>query len=88
MLARIVAYKIQEKVMADVASGQPERATSRLKNLSTHLMNFGEAELARAALLEAGTLTRTGQLSDEGRKRIRYGTRALSGSAILSAQKQ
>ena len=88
MLARIAAYKIQEKVIVDVERGEPERATTRLKNLSTHLMNFGETELARAALLEAGTLTRTGQLSDEGRKRLRYGTRALSGTAILGAQKK
>ena len=88
MLARIAAYKIQEKVIADVERGEMARATTRLKNLSTHLMNLGETELARAALLEAGTLTRTGHLSDEGRKRIRYGTRALSGTAILGAQKK
>jgi Ca-activated chloride channel family protein len=88
MLARIAAFKIQEKVMADVARGERARATERLQNLSTHLMNFGETELARAALLEAKTLTLTGQLSDEGSKRIRYGTRALSGTGILGAQKE
>jgi Ca-activated chloride channel family protein len=88
MLARIAAYKIQEKVIVDLAEGKPAQATARLKNLATHLMNFGESELARAALLEAKTLTLTGHLSDEGGKRIRYGTRALSGTAILGAQKR
>ena len=88
MVARIAAYQIQEKVMADIAKGETERATNRLKNLATHLMNFGEAELARAALLEAGTLAGTGKLSTDGPKRMRYGTRALSGTAILGAREK
>ena len=37
-----------------------------------------ENDLAKAALLEAGRLARTGHISPEGRKRIRYGTRGLS----------
>jgi hypothetical protein len=46
--------------------------------MATRLLNIGENELAKAALLEAGRLTRTGHLSPEGRKKIRYGTRGLS----------
>jgi hypothetical protein len=46
--------------------------------MATRLLNLGETELARAALLEAGRLSRTGDLSSEGRKKIRYGTRSLS----------
>jgi hypothetical protein len=42
------------------------------------LINIGEIELARAALLEASRISKTGQLSPEGRKKIKYGTRSLS----------
>ncbi len=79
-LARIAVFKVQEKAQADLARGDHARATTRMQNLATHLLNFGEVELARAALLEAGELNRTGQMSAEGRKRIRYGTRGLSHS--------
>jgi hypothetical protein len=46
--------------------------------MATRLLNLGETDLARAALLEAGRLARTGDLSAEGRKKIMYGTRSLS----------
>ncbi len=81
VLAHIARYKVQEKAHADLARGARARATTRMRNLATHLLNFGEAELARAALLEAGKLMQTGQMSAEGRKRIRYGTRNLGASA-------
>lgn len=84
LLARLAVFKVQEKAMAEAERGEHVRATTRLQNLATHLLNFGEIELARAALLEAGELTRTGHLSDEGRKRIRYGTRRLSQNAALN----
>ena len=74
-------FKVQEKALAEVARGDNARATTRLQNLATHLLNFGEVELARAALLEAGEVTRTGRFSAEGRKRIVYGTRGLSQTA-------
>ncbi len=84
ILGHIAAFKVQEKAMNEVERGEYKHATTRLQNLATHLMNFGEAELARAALLEAGQVAQTGQLSAEGRKRIRYGTRSLSQTTTLS----
>ena len=80
-LAHIAMFKVHEKAQADLARGDHARATTRLRNLATQLLNAGEIELARAALLEAGALMRTGQMSAEGRKRIRYGTRSLSSNS-------
>jgi Ca-activated chloride channel family protein len=84
ILGRVAAFKVQERAMSEVEQGHYERATNRLKALATHLLNFGEVELARVTLLEADALARTGQLTDEGRKRIHYGTRSLSQTALLS----
>jgi Ca-activated chloride channel family protein len=84
LMGRIAAFKVQEKAIAEVSKGEYARATARLKNLATQLLNYGEVELSRALLLEAGEVTRTGRLSEEGRKRIHYGTRSLSQSAMLT----
>ncbi len=77
-LGKLAIFKMQEKAMVDLANGQISAATQRLETMATRLLNLGETDLARAALLEAGRLARTGDLSAEGRKKIRYGTRALS----------
>ncbi len=77
-LGKLAIFKMQEKAMDDLENGQISAATQRLETIATRLLNLGETELARAALLEAGRLARTGDLSAEGRKKIRYGTRSLS----------
>lgn len=77
-LGKLAIFKMQEKAMDDLEKGQISSATQRLETMATRLLNLGETELARAALLEAGRLARTGDLSAEGRKKIRYGTRSLS----------
>jgi hypothetical protein len=77
-LGKLAIFKMQEKAMTDLESGQISAATQRLETMATRLLNLGETDLARAALLEAGRLARTGDLSAEGRKKIRYGTRSLS----------
>lgn len=77
-LGKLAIFKMQEKAMNDLEAGNIIAATQRLETMATRLLNLGETELARAALLEAGRLSRTGDLSAEGRKKIRYGTRSLS----------
>jgi len=77
-LGKLSIFKMQEKTMDDLERGQVEQASQRLETMATRLLNIGELELAKAALLEAGRLSRTGHLSPEGRKKIRYGTRSLS----------
>jgi len=77
-LGKLAIFKMQERTMDDLDAGEIEHASQRLETMATRLLNVGENELAKAALLEAGRLARTGHLSPEGRKRIRYGTRSLS----------
>jgi Ca-activated chloride channel family protein len=77
-LGKLAIFKMQEKAMVDLENGRVSAATQRLETMATRLLNLGETDLARAALLEAGRLARTGDLSTEGRKKIRYGTRSLS----------
>jgi Ca-activated chloride channel family protein len=77
-MGKLTIYKMQERAMEEVQSGEIDAAVNRLKAVATRLLDIGEAELARAALLEAGRLAKTGSLSDEGRKRLRYGTRGLT----------
>lgn len=77
-LGKLAIYRMQEKTMQELEDGDVERASQRLETMATRLLNIGETELAKAALLEAGRLARTGHISPEGRKKIRYGTRSLS----------
>ena len=77
-MGKLTIYKMQERAMDEIEQGQIDAAVDRLKTMATRLLNLGEAELARAALLEAGRLAHTGALSAEGRKQIRYGTRGLT----------
>lgn len=77
-LGKLAIFRMQEKTMAELERGDIERASQRLETMATRLLNIGETELAKAALLEAGRLVRTGHISPEGRKKIRYGTRGLA----------
>ena len=77
-MGKLAIFRMQEKTMMELERGDIERASQRLETMATRLLNIGETELAKAALLEAGRLVRTGHISPEGRKKIRYGTRSLS----------
>ena len=77
-MGKLTIYKMQARAMIEIETGQIDTAVNRLKTLATRLLNIGETDLARAALLEAGYLAQTGSLSGEGRKKLRYGTRGLT----------
>lgn len=77
-LGKLAILRMQEKTMHELEQGQSAQASQRLETMATRLLSIGENDLAQAALLEAGRLARTGQISAQGRKRIRYGTRSLS----------
>ena len=79
-LSKLAIYRMQKKVAEDLQAGRIETATQRLQLIATRLLDMGEPELSRAALLEAGQIARTSKLSPEGGKKLRYGTRALTSS--------
>ena len=76
-MSRITLYRMQEKVQQDLATGHFAEATQRMQNLATHLIAQGERELANAVLEEANHLQQYQKVSEEGKKRIKYGTRDL-----------
>ena len=56
-MGKLAIFKMQERVMQDIEQGDLEPAVARLKTMATRLLDIGEVELARAALLEAGRLS-------------------------------
>jgi Ca-activated chloride channel homolog len=76
-MSRLTLYRLQEQAKQDLEAGNIEQATRRLRFLATHLLAQGETSLATTVLGEAGRIERDRSLSDEGEKRIKYGTRAL-----------
>jgi uncharacterized protein YegL len=80
-LERLVAYRLQASAWQDVEAGRIDEATRRLQMAGTRLFEAGEVELARTVQEEATRLLRSGNTSDEGRKRIKFGTRGLMSRA-------
>ncbi|MFQ5399469.1 MAG: VWA domain-containing protein [Anaerolineae bacterium] len=70
-------YRMNEKVWEEVEAGRLELAVTRMHHLSTRLLEAGEAKLAQQAYMEKERLASMGTTTLEGRKRLKYGTRAL-----------
>lgn len=78
-LERLVAYRLQSSAWQDVEAGRLDEATRRLQMAGTRLFEAGEVALAQTVQEEATRLLRSGSASNEGRKRIKFGTRGLMG---------
>ncbi|MGC9357016.1 MAG: VWA domain-containing protein [Anaerolineae bacterium] len=78
LLARLSIFRLQEQAWEALESGNAEHATHLLESAATRLFDMGYRELAQAALVEAGRVSRGGTASLGGRKKLRYGTRSLS----------
>ena len=76
-LARLTVYRMQEKARQDVVDGNTEAASRHLQHLATHLLAAGDRELAHAVLIEAEHIRQSRRFSQDGGKRIKYGTRSL-----------
>ncbi len=76
-LTKITMYRMQERAKKEIAAGNIDKATRRLENLATRLLQVGEPRLAAVVQEEAHRLKRSNSLSPEGEKEIKFGTRAL-----------
>jgi len=76
-LAKLTLYRMQEDAKADLEQGRIKEATTKLNHIATHLLTQGKPELAKTIALEADRAQTKQSLSDEGKKRIKYGTRGL-----------
>ena len=78
-LSKITLYRMQEQAWSALSAGRSDQATSMLEMVATRLLEMGEKQLARAVMLEAGHVATKGHPTARGRKRIKYGTRSLTG---------
>jgi Ca-activated chloride channel homolog len=77
-LSRLMIYRMQERARKEIAGGHIETATRQLKSLAANLLTQGERSLAQTIMLEVDNLQNNNTLSEEGSKKIKYGTRALA----------
>jgi len=70
-------YFMQERASEEMAKGDVKSATRHMENLATHLLRKGEDDLAQTVLNEVSYIHRNQSYSEDGEKRIKYGTRSL-----------
>ncbi len=76
-LSRLTLYRIQEKARNEMADGNYSKAADHLQKLATHLLAQGQTGLAKTIMLEVKNIEKDQSYSEQGEKRIKYGTRAL-----------
>jgi len=76
-LSRLMLYRMQERARKEIEKGHIDTATRHLQTLASNLLTQGERSLAQTIMLEVDNLQKKNALSDEGSKKIKYGTRAL-----------
>jgi len=76
-LSRLMLYRMQERARKEIEKGNIDTATRQLQALAANLLSQGERSLAQTIMLEVNHLQQKNTLSDEGSKKINYGTRAL-----------
>ena len=76
-MSKLTLYRMQEQANVDLAEGENQSATRRLKHLATHLLANGEGHLASTVLQQADRIERGGQHQGDLEKQIKFGTRAL-----------
>ncbi len=76
-VARYNLFKIQERARLELAAGESDKAAQRLQHVATHLLAQGQSEMANMVINEVRHIQETHTFSEEGDKRVKYGTRAL-----------
>ena len=75
IIEKVSAFKLQTRALDDIEAGNVAGATQKLQGAVTRLLNTGETELAQTVQQEVQNLEEQGQLSSEGQKTIRFGSR-------------
>jgi Ca-activated chloride channel family protein len=73
----VSAYKLQSQAIEEAERGNVSQATQRLRAAGERLIEMGQDDLGQTMLVEAELLEQEGQMSSEGTKRLRYGSRKL-----------
>lgn len=88
IVEKVTAFKLQTRALDDIEAGNIAGATQKLQGAVTRLLNSGEADLAKTVQQEASNLEQQGQLSSEGAKTIRFGSRKTVRLSDLDLPKQ
>jgi Ca-activated chloride channel homolog len=72
---KVSAFKLQTRALQDLQSGNVAGATQKLQSAVTRLLSQGEVELAQTMEREIQNLQQSGQMTSEGQKTIKFGTR-------------
>ena len=75
IVEKVSAFKLQTRALSDLQAGDVSGATQKLQSAVTRLLSQGEIELAQTMQQEISNLQQTGQLSSEGQKTMKFGTR-------------
>lgn len=75
IVEKVSAFKLQTRALQDLQSGDVTGATQKLQSAVTRLLSQGEVELAQTMQQEISNLQQSGQLSSEGQKTMKFGTR-------------
>ena len=70
-------YLMQERAREEMAKGDFKSATRHMEILATHLLRKGEINFAQTVLDEIAYIQQNQSYSDNGEKRLKYGTRSL-----------
>jgi hypothetical protein len=76
-IQKVSAFKLHTQALEDARQGNLAGATRRLRSAGERLIDLGQASLGQTMLDEAQRLETDGEMSSEGTKRLRYGTRKL-----------
>jgi Ca-activated chloride channel family protein len=77
VIRKVSAFKLQGQAMEEAGRGNIAGATRRLRAAGERLIEMGEEDLGQTMLKEAEHMEESGEMSSEGTKRLRYGTRKL-----------
>lgn len=75
IVEKVSAFKLQTRALQDLQSGNVSGATQKLQGAVTRLLNQGEVDLAQTMQQEIDNIQQTGQISSEGQKTMKFGTR-------------
>jgi Ca-activated chloride channel family protein len=75
IVEKVSAFKLQTRALQDLQAGDVSSATQKLQSAVTRLLNQGELDLAQTMQQEINNLQETGQISSEGQKTMKFGTR-------------
>ena len=77
VIRKVSAFKLQSQAIEEAGQGNIAGATRRLRAAGERLIEMGEEDLGQTMLDEAQHMEESGEMSSEGTKRLRYGTRKL-----------